>query len=273
MIKDYKNIFAKVNYRLARFNISGSSPLYLFSRIIETYLKYNFIILYDEMEQKIPLFKDRMMQKLPALHFDDLHIDWENLVGLLKDVINLIKDNSVDYKNRLEDFSSELGNSEYVHALMKRWFSGGEDANLDMPLAAILHASLYPVLASHSVVLQPHIPQEKWHQRFCPICGGKPDLSYLDKETGKRYLVCSRCDAEWAFLRLECPFCGNEDPNSLSYLMSQDEVYRLYLCDMCKRFIKCVDMRKTKEEVLLPLERILTLSLDKQAREMGYLTI
>lgn len=211
------------------------------------------------------------MQKLPALHFDDLHIDWENLIELLDDLINIITENSVEYKSKLEKFSSELRNSKCVCALMEKWFLDSENTGIDMPLAAILHASLYPVLASHSVILQPHIPQERWHKRFCPVCGGKPDLSYLDKETGKRYLVCSRCDAEWAFLRLECPFCGNEDRNSLSYLVSQDEVYRLYLCDHCKRFIKCIDMRKTKEEVLIPLERILTLSLDKQARELGYL--
>ena len=35
------------------------------------------------------------------------------------------------------------------------------------------------------------VDQEKWRRRYCPVCGGNPDIAYLDTERGSRWLVCS----------------------------------------------------------------------------------
>ena len=104
----------------------------------------------------------------------------------------------------------------------------------------------------------------------CPVCGGVADFAYLEKEAGARWLMCSRCDAQWLFQRLECPYCGNADHKTLAYFTDDTELYRLYICDECKSYIKAIDLRKTTSDVMLRLERVVTSDLDRQAQEKGY---
>ena len=110
----------------------------------------------------------------------------------------------------------------------------------------------------------------RWRRRLCPVCGGRPDLAYLDAEAGARWLMCCRCDAEWLFQRIQCPYCGTQDQRALGYFTDDAGVYRLYTCDKCKTYIKALDLRKAEGEVLLPLERVMTLDMDRQAAEAGY---
>ena len=102
------------------------------------------------------------------------------------------------------------------------------------------------------------------------ICGGSPDLAFLEKEYGARWLLCSRCDSEWLFQRLRCPYCGTQDQGELAYFTDDTELYRLYVCQQCQSYLKAVDLRQTEDETLLPLERVLTVDMDRQGREKGY---
>jgi FdhE protein len=129
---------------------------------------------------------------------------------------------------------------------------------------------MMPVLSAHAHALLPMVPQEEWYKRYCPVCGGEPDFAFLDKERGSRWLLCSRCNAHWLFIRLACPYCDNQDMNTLAYFTDDESLYRLYVCEKCQRYIKAIDIRKTETEVLLPLERIHTLDLDRQAYESNY---
>ena len=115
-----------------------------------------------------------------------------------------------------------------------------------------------------------NVDQERWRRGYCPVCGGSPDFAYLDKERGSRWLVCSRCDTEWLFQRLQCPYCNTQDQNQLAYLTDNDGRYRLYVCDNCQQYLKAIDLQRAKGEVIIYLERLFTLYLDAQAREYGY---
>ena len=42
------------------------------------------------------------------------------------------------------------------------------------------------------------------------------------------------------------------------------------VCDRCKNYLKAIDLRQAKSEVLLPLERLYTLDIDSQAQQYGY---
>ena len=116
----------------------------------------------------------------------------------------------------------------------------------------------------------PASPLNRYKIANFPCKWGAPDFAYLDKERGARWLLCSRCDAEWLFQRLECPYCGSQDQDSLAYFTDDGGLYRLYVCEQCKRYLKAIDLRQAKSEVLLPLERFLTLEIDAQAHESGY---
>jgi FdhE protein len=69
---------------------------------------------------------------------------------------------------------------------------------------------------------------------------------------------------------MQCPYCGNADARSLSYYTEEIGLYRLYLCEKCKSYLKSIDLRKTTEQKIPALESLTTVHLDRQAREMGY---
>ncbi len=139
-------------------------------------------------------------------------------------------------------------------------------------LGSVIAATLKPFLSAYARLLLPEMNQELWRRRYCPICGGRPNFAYLDKERGARWLVCSRCDAEWLFVRLECPYCGTQNQAALAYFTDEEEscLYRLYVCGECRTYIKAIDLRRTGSEILLPFERVITLDMDRQAQEAGY---
>ena len=69
---------------------------------------------------------------------------------------------------------------------------------------------------------------------------------------------------------MKCAYCNNTDQEALSYYTSDEGLYRLYVCDKCKHYLKTIDLRNARSEVLVPLERLLTMEIDAQAREYGY---
>jgi FdhE protein len=137
-------------------------------------------------------------------------------------------------------------------------------------LAFVLNNALHPFLQAYSAILIPLIKDERWYQRFCPVCGGEPDFGYLEEKVGGLRLLCSNCDTLWMYKRGECTFCGNYDKDTFAYYVGDDEVYRLYVCDKCRRYLKVLDGRQTAGQPLLPLERITTIGMDMAARQEGY---
>ena len=110
-----------------------------------------------------------------------------------------------------------------------------------------------------------------WSEGYCPICGREPKIGELREEEGRRYLFCNQCGYEWSFVRIKCPFCGNEEQQSLAFFTIEgDERYRVDVCNECKRYIKIIDFRETKQEANLDVEDIATLHLDMLAYEEGY---
>lgn len=172
---------------------------------------------------------------------------------------------------------------------------GREGANIEMPdrtareLAHLIFESGNPIIVSEAAEnihmlaaglalvpylqiicerIMPHIDQNVWMRNYCPICGGKPCFAALDKETGARSMLCSRCNSVWRYGRVGCHFCGNTEVQV--YYSSDDGRYRLYVCDECKRYIKTIDLRMAGDNVCLPVENIITVAMDIAAQEKGY---
>ena len=110
----------------------------------------------------------------------------------------------------------------------------------------------------------------RWKRSYCPTCGGVPDFATLGAEVGARYLLCSRCNSQWLYRRLGCPFCDTTDHTKVAYYTSEDSVYRLYVCQECRRYLKTLDTRETARTVLLPVERVTTVAMDVAAQQEGY---
>lgn len=220
---------------------------------------------------------NRLASGEPLLKYEDLLLDWSLLSDVLEKVTTLYT-NSLEVLGLMPD--NLRGSSSWLASLKEAtevWYEGGQlppHISLGSLKGAILefiiHATLRPFLLNYCQAMLNLVNQEFWRRGYCPICGGSPDFAFLDKESGARWLLCSRCDARWLFQRLECPHCGNQNQNALAYFTDNDGLYRLYVCESCRHYLKAIDLRRAKCEVLLPLERFLTLDLDIQAQKNGY---
>lgn len=108
---------------------------------------------------------------------------------------------------------------------------------------------------------------ESWGRGCCPVCGGAPDLAVLSGDPAARTLVCSRCSTPWPYPRVGCPFCHDADHQA--YYTDGDRRYRLYICPLCRRYLKAVTAPPA-ESVDPWAERLLTIGMDLAAREAGY---
>ncbi len=220
--------------------------------------------------------RKRMQNGRPLLRFNELELDW----SLAQDVFARVAAAFAGYPQLFGELPEKMRETGAGHLLTRKaaeaWFTGKElprkirDGVSENLLQAMIQSTLQTFLASYARVIAASIEQESWRRRYCPVCGGSPDISFLEKEHGARWLVCSRCDSEWLFQRLECPYCGCQDQEALGYYTDDEGRYRLYTCRSCQNYLKAVDLRKTgDEEIFLPLERLLTLDMDRQARERG----
>ncbi len=125
---------------------------------------------------------------------------------------------------------------------------------------------------------QDKIDRESWLKGNCPLCGSLPAMEKLRREDGKRILWCSLCGTQWHYKRIMCPFCGNEDHNTLRYFFTEGDSssdkgpFRVDVCDKCKKYIKTIDERKMPENETpdFSKENINTLYLDILAQKDGY---
>jgi len=128
--------------------------------------------------------------------------------------------------------------------------------------------ALAPYLQWSAEAILPLLDLTIWVHGTCPICGGRPDLAMLEKERGARQLLCSRCNSLWDYTRVGCPFCRSKQKQN--YFVSDDGVYRLYVCPDCRRYLKTVDLRELQRPVIPVVERLLTAGMDVAARQQGY---
>jgi FdhE protein len=221
--------------------------------------------------------KARTRQGLPLLSFAQLPIERERFARLAAALAGVLaeQDPTLGDQPLPEDAAAWI-------ALAEKRFADGqvgpveveqEDEKEETGLTLAEMAAdlaLQPYLQWATDQMMPHVEQSRWKRDYCPICGGPPDLAVLGEDAGARYLICSRCHSEWFFRRLGCAFCNNTDYSKLFYYLGDDEMYRLYVCEVCRRYLKTVDLRKAKRRVLLEVERIASVAMDVAAQQEGY---
>jgi FdhE protein len=221
---------------------------------------------------------NRLGKGLPILQFADLAINWQTAQKAWQETVCLFKNHAEIVGEIPENLNGAGITADLLRKLAAGWFDGTEfpasivKRHTDRTIVdALIHATLRPFLISHREAVISLVDQQEWRRGYCPVCRGSPDFAFLEKEAGARWLLCYRCDAEWLFQRLECPCCGNLDHKALAYFTDEKELYRLYVCEKCRHYLKAIDLRKREDEALLPLERFLTMELDTQASQEGYL--
>jgi len=246
----------------------------------------NLLRIQAEVEESITIPKaepsektinSRLLAGKPLLKFDALITNWPTIMDTFSRVRAVFAEYPDLFGSIPEAMLKEKQPYKLTKKMVKSWFDGknlpstiaGEDINLHL-LDSLIHQSLRPFLIKHAQELIGFVNQIGWRRGYCPVCGGQPDIGYLEKEAGAIWLMCSRCDARWRFQRLACHNCGNQNAKSLLCFSDETGIYRLYVCDKCHTYLKTVDFRNVEADIFLPLERLLTLDMDNQGHEMGY---
>lgn len=211
---------------------------------------------------------DRLASGLPQVSLDELRMETAPLIDLYRDIAPLL----IRHMEYLPLDSGEPG-QETILAHMGEIFDSraplvgaGQPADLTRTASGL---ALAPYLQLACEYLMPRITQSAWHRGHCPVCGGTPSFAAVHAEPAYRTLLCSRCDGEWRFRRMGCPFCLERDHQT--FYPSEKGGYRLYVCEACRRYVKSLDLQESASERCLPVEALLTVSMDVAAREKGWL--
>jgi len=179
-----------------------------------------------------------------------------------EEILREIDEGSLVYEQMIHDAFSADAEKEIEEEDDERMF--------DL-LGLFVEESLRPALELVAERYRDIIQKSGWREGYCPVCGREPKIGEIRDEEGHRYLFCNQCGFEWNFMRIKCPFCGNQDQQKLAYFTIEDEEkYRVDVCNNCKRYIKTIDFRKTEQLANLDVEDIATLHLDILATDEGY---
>jgi formate dehydrogenase maturation protein FdhE len=158
--------------------------------------------------------------------------------------------------------------------LVESWLD--DPSLLDPRIAAWIAVAAGPVLELAAAAVKPP-SKEEWSGGACPSCGGLPQVSVIQEESGEfmagspRYLVCGRCALWWGFARATCPSCGEDDSRRVGAFSVEGQRWiRIDACDSCRAYVKCFDLRDPGGKAVVPLvDDVATLTLDVWAHEKG----
>jgi FdhE protein len=235
--RQMKGVIFPIDEELIRKKIAGGLPLIDFSAGMFdlTEPRQYFLALLEIAEKRAPGETKEIVQRIQDGRF--------NFEKLICDSFSSLHDDTPD---ELDEDVIDL---------------------VDLFLEESLRPALEKVVEKYGSI----VAEIGWTEGYCPICGKEPKIGEIREEEGRRFLFCTQCGFEWRFRRIKCPFCGNEEQQTLAYFTIEgEEKYRVDVCNECKRYIKIVDFRESKEEANLDVEDIATLHLDMLANEEGY---
>ena len=214
----------------------------------------------------------RLLQGLPLISFAQLPVEGDRFAALVSAVAQVLSDCDPDLATQTVPDSP----TECLTLARRRFEEGqtcGERNETQVELTLVqtsVDLALKPYMQWAATQVLPYVDQERWKRGWCPVCGGAPDLATLDAESGARVLLCSRCNSRWRYRRLGCPFCSTTDHTKIVYYPSEDGIYRLYVCQECRHYLKTIDLRETARDIVLAVERITTVTMDVAAQQEGY---
>ena len=221
--------------------------------------------------RQLPMQRRNPVVKRPLLQFEQITLEPTDL--------RLVVRQTADIMHRfdaLEDVDYQRARAlERDVSLMKivgRWYRAGRGAHQPADSEAIdqvFTQAMRPFLSRCAEVLQSRAELAIWSHTHCPLCGGEPDLSVITT-AAERHLICGRCALRWKFDPLTCPYCHNSDRSTITSFATPDGQYRVYACDMCRRYLKAYDGRRTARPVMPIVDSVATLPLDAAAMQRGY---
>jgi FdhE protein len=203
----------------------------------------------------------------PQIRFEELRLKPAQFQVLYQDILKLLIPYSGAAADRVPQRSPERVR-EYAREIFISQGPPVVSGTSEDIVKSAGGLALAPYLYLACEGILPRIPSEAWHRGTCPVCGGNPSFAALISDTGPRTLLCPRCFGEWSYGRIGCPFC--KDRESQSYYSSEDGRHRLYVCAVCRRYLKTADARERGADLCLPVANLVTVGMDLGAREKGF---
>jgi FdhE protein len=225
--------------------------------------------------------KEQHEKGRPLLRFEDIPLDWTDFRLVLRQTADVLRRFDALEAADYQAIQAMSRDGHALEPLVVRWFNqvAAPERLTDSPAAPagvspealdqVLTLAMRPFLERCADVVQQRADFSTWTHAHCPLCGGEPEFAVLTS-TGDRLLICGRCTGRWRFDQTACPFCHNDDRSLLPSFTSRDRLYRLYACDVCRRYIKAYDARGGSRPVMLAVDTIATLPLDAAAMQKGY---
>jgi FdhE protein len=286
-----KKTAEELNRIIKRINVIGKirpshkEVLDFYKYIIREQHKIKPLIKVKRIDLNEEIAKNQMREGFPLIDKKEIKPDMDSATNLftnickslmrnykkaapeIKKITQAVRKGEIDLK---ELFGRLLaGEKEYIDSIAEN-----KDINRWL-LRVLAESSISPFLEAYAEKLKDYVDQESWFRNYCPVCGSAPllgELKNVEGVEGAKFLVCSSCGFEWRFKRLGCPFCGNGDHKKLRHFNTEADGkgYRVDVCEECKKYIKTIDLRELKVEVVPHVDDMSTLHLDIIAQKEGY---
>src|SRR5262249_7372621 len=217
----------------------------------------------------------------PLVRFRDIPLEWSDFRLTFRQVADILHRYEALERGDHDEIVAISRARNALEPLLSGWYNAtsGVDADADprerlggkAPAAIdqVLVLAMRPFLARCAEALAQRVDLASWTHGHCPFCGWEPDFAVITPSADRR-LVCGRCLAQWQFESLTCPFCANDDRALITSFATRDGQYRVYACDVCRRYLKAYDARRAARPVIVAVDTIATLPLDAAAIQRGY---
>lgn len=244
--------------------------------------------------QPFPLPREQLAHRIrsgvPLLHDQPASVDVHYAADLFSRLVNVLQQREdPELQSGLDALVSAAttGGMDPERLFGEAFVQHGEhvaeiavqfDVDADL-LATIAAQAVAPLLRAYAERLLPLIERlddgaaesAVWQQGYCPVCGGWPSLAELRGVELAQFLRCAACGSGWRSRRLFCPYCGNDDFNTLQTLTIDGEKrFRISVCERCKGYLKVANAFDPPPPELLALDDTASLHLDVVAIERGY---
>jgi hypothetical protein len=223
----------------------------------------------------------------PLLRFEDIPLELTDLRLMVRQTADVLRRHGALEDQDFQKVQS-LGRDMTLLAVAGQWYRTRAERPVNAPAAVgagtgadeagsadlgmldqVLTLAMRPFLMRCAEVVQQRADLSTWTHSHCALCGGEPDFAVITP-AAERHLICSRCTLRWKFEALTCPHCKNSNRSLIKSFEWAGGLYRVYACDVCHRYLKAYDARRSTRPVMPMVDSVATLPLDAAAMQRGY---
>jgi hypothetical protein len=237
------------------------------------------------LELSPEILADHQAAARPILRFEEIPLDLTDLRLMVRQVADILRRHgaleAADY-----DRVQALGRDMKLVAVAGDWYRSAAESHAVAAMGVghvvrdqassehemvsqVLALAMRPFLSRCAEVLQQRPELASWNHPHCALCGAEPDFAVITP-AAERHLICSRCTLRWKYEPLTCPYCRNAERTRITSFATPDGQYRVYACDVCRRYLKAYDARRATRPVMPMVDSVATLPLDAAAMQRGY---